>query len=348
MSSARASCRTPAGSSSLQAERQTDERAGSHPADSARRAVFRAEALEELEHRRLNGDVVRLSPDWVERTYWVLLAAAVSMLSFVAVGTIQEYSPGEAVVRLGGRFDLTAPAPGTISSIEVHAGERVEPGQVLVRFYGADEMYTLERVDSEFEMQVIKMLDDPADGGARKELARLRAEKRLAEARLAERSLRAPRAGVVSEVRIRPGQLLQPGDLVLTLLDDQTPPSLVAILPGRFRPQLKRGTRLRFEPEGFKYTYQTLVVETVGDQVLGPSEVRRYLGSELADAVKIDGPSVIITAPLPSDHFKSEGKAYRYHHGLPGRVWARVRTRSLWRAFLPALSDAGEGEHGGG
>jgi membrane fusion protein (multidrug efflux system) len=337
-----------ASSSRLHADPKPEEGIGTRAANSARRAVFRAEALDELEHRHIHSDVMRLSRDWVNRTYWILVAAAVAMLSFAAVGTIREYAPGQAVVRLGGRIDLTATAPGTISSIDVLAGERVARGQVLVHFYGAEEMNTLERIASEFEVQLIKMLTDPADDAARKELARLRAEKGLAEARLAERSLRAPRAGVVSELRIRPGQLLQQGDLVLTLLDDQTPPSVVAILPGRFRPQLKPGTRLRFEPEGFKFAYQSLVVDAVGDEVLGPSEVRRYIGSELADAIKIDGPSVIITAPLPSDHFTSEGTAYRYYHGLPGRVWARVRSRGLLRALLPTLRDSGEHDHGGG
>jgi len=309
--------------------------------------VFRAEALDELAGGHVKGDVLRLAPDWINWVYGLLLMAVLTAIGFVVIGRVSEYAAGPAVVRLGGRIDLTATSAGTVVAIEVRAGERVRAGQLLVRFYGAEEQRALARIASELEAQTVKMLSDSGDEGARRELARLQAEKGLEEARLDERSLKAPRAGVVSEVRIRSGQLLQPGDLVLTLLDDATPPSLVVVLPGRFRPQLAPGTPLRFVPDGFKFAYQSLTVDQVGDDVLGPAEVRRFLGPELADAVTIDGPSVIVTAALPDDRFVAEGQAYQYHHGLPGHAWARVRRRSLLLALLPTLQDLLEPRHGG-
>jgi membrane fusion protein (multidrug efflux system) len=309
------------------------------------RAIFREEALDALAQGGVRGDVMRLSPAWTQWAYWMLIAVVVATVAFAWAGTVHEYAPGVAVVRLGGRVDLTATTPGTVVSIDVRAGDQVKAGQLLVRFYGAEEIHTLERTNNEFEMQLVKTLSDPGDDVARKELARLRAEKGLAEARLEERSLRAPRAGTVSEIRIRPGQLLQAGDLALTLLDEDSPPSLVVVLPGHYRPQLKPGSSLRFEPDGFRFAYQTLTVGSVGEDVLGPAEVRRYLG-ELADAVTIDGPSVIVTAPLPDSRFVSEGRAFNYHHGLPGHAWARVRTRSIMAAFIPTLSDLKEPANG--
>jgi membrane fusion protein (multidrug efflux system) len=192
----------------------------------------------------------------------------------------------------------------------------------------------------------VRSLSDPSDEEARKSLARLSAEHGLAEARLDDRSLRAPKAGTVSEIRIRPGQLLQPGEIVLTLLDDETPPSVVALLPGQFRPQLRPGGLVRFAPDGYSFSYQSLTIESVGDEILGPSEVRRYLGPELADALKIEGPSVIVTARLPKPSFDAEGKAYRFHHGLQGHVWVRLRARTILAAFVPALADVLEQDHG--
>jgi membrane fusion protein (multidrug efflux system) len=309
-------------------------------------SMFRGEALDELLRGRVQGDVLRLSPSWIGWAYWILLATVLATLTFAAVGRVREHAPGPAVVRFGGRVDLTATSPGTVVSVEVRAGERVKRGQLLVRFHGADEVHTLERIKSELEMELVRSLSDPGDDASRKGLARLSAEKGLAEARLDDRSLRAPRAGTVSEIRIRPGQLLQAGDLALTLLDDETPPSLVAILPGHFRPQLHPGALLRFAPDGYPFSYQTLAIATVQDEVLGPSEVRRYLGPELADTVRIDGPSVIVTASLPNDRFSADGKPYRYHHGLPGRVWVSVRTRSILTAFIPALAGLLENERG--
>jgi biotin carboxyl carrier protein len=308
-------------------------------------AIFRAEALDELLQGQIRGDVLRLSPDWIRWAYWILVAAVIATVVFAAIGRIREYAPGPAVIRFAGRIDLTATSPGTVVSIEVSAGERVERGQLLVRFFGADEVHTLERIKSELDMELVRSLSDPNDETARKSLARLTAEKGLAEARLDDRSLRAPRAGTVSEIRIRPGQLLQAGDLAVTLLDDETPPSLVAVLPGRFRPQLHPGALVRFAPDGYAFSYQTLALGTVGEQILGPNEVRRYLGPELADAIRIDGPSVIVTAPLPNDRFSAEGKAYRYKHGLPGRVWVRVRARTILAAFVPTLAGLLEHDH---
>src|SRR5262249_21237077 len=160
---------------------------------------------------------------------------------------------------------------------------------------------------AEFQAQLVRVLRDPADQGTLKELSRLRARKELAEARLAERSIRAPRAGTVTEVRIRENQLLQPGEIILTLADDQQRPQVVALLPGFARPQVRPGMQLRFEPSSFEFAYQSLVIDSVGDEVLGPGEIRRYLGPELADAVPIPGPAVIVTATLPTNHFVSDG-----------------------------------------
>jgi membrane fusion protein (multidrug efflux system) len=306
-------------------------------------AIFRPEALDALAQGHIRGDVLRVSPEWTRSAYWILLATVLAVVAFTAIGTIHEYAPGPAVVRLSGRIDLTATAPGTVVSIDVQAGDEVEAGQRLVRFYGAEEMHTLERIKRELDMELVRSLTDPADSEVRKSLARLSAEKGLADARLDERSLRAPRRGRVSEIRIRPGQLLQTGEIALTLLDDETPPSLIAVLPGHFKPQLKVGGTLRFAPDGYPFAYQTLAIESVGDEVLGTSEVRRYLGPELVDAVKIEGPSVVVTASLPRDHFTADGRTYRYHHGLPGHIWARVRTRSILEALVPALK--GDAEH---
>jgi membrane fusion protein (multidrug efflux system) len=310
--------------------------------DSESHGIFREEALEQLAQGQLRGDVLRLQPDWVQRAYWIVVAAVLAGVSFAAAALVHEVASGPAVVRLDGRVDLTATTSGTVNSIEVRAGERVAAGQLLVRFYGAEELHTLQRIDSELEVQLTKALADSTDQSARAELARLRAEKGLAEARLDERSLRAPRGGTVREIRIRPGQLLQAGDLALTLLDDETPPSLVVVLPGHFRPQLRPGLSLRFAPDGFRFAYQELTIDSVSDEVLGPAEVKRYLGPELDDAIPIQGPSVIVTARLPDQGFVSGGKTYRYQHGLPGSASARVRTRSLLAALLPGMGESGE------
>ena len=45
------------------------------------------------------------------------------------------------------------------------------------------------------------------------------------------------------------------------------------------------GMSLRLELAGYRYEYSELTIDSIDDEVVGPSEVRRYLPQEIADAV---------------------------------------------------------------
>jgi len=189
---------------------------------------------------------------------------------FTILAKVREYASGPAVVRLGGRTDLTATADGTVTDVGVTAGQTVEAGRLLVRFYGAREAAELARIDHEFELQLINRLRDPSDRGAEQALITLRAQRELARSNLAEREVRAPAGGVVSDIRVRPGQHIAPGQSLLSLVRGQEHPEVIALIPGEYRPLLKPGMPLRLELTGYRYAYQELVVETVGEEVVGP------------------------------------------------------------------------------
>jgi multidrug resistance efflux pump len=241
------------------------------------------------------------------------------------------------VVRLGGRSDLTASTDGTVSQVAVSPGDRVEAGRLLVRFYGAREAAELARLDHEFELQLINRLRDPADSGAQQGLITLRAERELARSNLAERELRAPAAGVVSDVRVRAGQHIAPGQSLLTVVRGESRPVVVAFLPGEYRPLLKPGMPLRLEIQGYRYAYQHLVVDAVEDQVVGPAEARRSLGEGIADALQLPGPVVRVEAHLASGTFEAEGKVRRFHDGMLARAEVRIRSERVLVALIPAL-----------
>ena len=166
---------------------------------------------------RSEGDVLRVDPGWMRWTYRLLVTALVAGLLFSVLARIREYASGPAVVRLAGRTDLTATADGTVSQVAVAPGQRVEAGQLLVRFHGAREAAELARIESELELQLINRLRDPSDAGAEQALLSLRAERELARSNLAEREVRAPAAGVVSDLRVRLGQRIMPGQTLLAL-----------------------------------------------------------------------------------------------------------------------------------
>ena len=308
--------------------------------EATRSKIFREEALRHHEGAQRDGDVLRISPAWTRWTYWTLLALLVAALGYSLLGTLPEYATGPAVVKVEGQSHLTVDMPGIVSSVQVRPGQRVAAGTPLVSFRSQEENVSLERIQREFELQLIRVLRDPADEAARQTLTSLRAERELAEARQQDRTLRAPHDGVVSGLRIRSGQYVTPGESVVSVVGDRVEVSLVALLPGGQRPLLEPGKPLRVELDGFHHEYHTFVIESVGDQIVGPAEVRRFLGPEIGDAVTLTGPMVLVRARLPSPTFTSKGRAFNYFDGMLARADARVRTERILVALVPGLKGA--------
>jgi membrane fusion protein (multidrug efflux system) len=303
-----------------------------------RAELFRPEAFEAHQSAGRSGAPLRLSPRLIDRAYWLLLLMAVAGVAFVVLAPVGDYAHGPAVVRVDGRLDLTTATGGVVTAVEVRPGDRVGAGLPLVRFHSAAEERELAQLEREFELKLVRILLHPGDQVTRQSLASLRAARELAAARLRERQVIAPQAGVVRNLRIRPGQLLAPGDTVLTLVnEDQAACSVVALVPGQFRPMIKRGMPLRFELEGYPQVARALTVEEVADEVVGPQEVRRYLGQELGDAVTVQGSLVLVRARLPERTFDFEGERYLYYDGIPGRADVRVRRMRLIEMIFPGL-----------
>jgi membrane fusion protein (multidrug efflux system) len=301
--------------------------------------LFRKEALDALEQAAdgSDGEPLHVSPNWTRAAYWVLVAAVAGSLSFASSATIGEYASGPAVVRVEGRVDLTATANGTVEHVEVQPGQHVTAGQLLVRFNAVPETAELERLQTEFEGQLAKLLRDPNDQAARQALTSLRPQRDLARTRVEQRALRAPHPGIITDVRIRPGQLLSAGELALSLTSEDTRFYVIAFLPGQYRPLLHRHMPLRLHLNGFARSSEMLTIDSVGDEVVGPAEARRYLGQDTADAVAIAGPIVLVKARIDGSRFTSDDKTFNFYDGLPGTAEARVRTQRVVMALVPGL-----------
>lgn len=308
--------------------------------EAVRSKIFREEALRHHEGAQQDGDVLRISPSWTRWTYWTLLGLLLAALLYSLLGTLPEYATGPALVKVDGQSQLTVDTPGIVSSVEVRPGQRVEPGQALVRFRSEQEAVSLERIQREFELQLIRVLREPSDESARQALTSLRAEREQAEAREQARTLRAPQAGVVSDLRIRRGQYVAPGESVVSIVGDDVSVSLVALLPGGYRPTLEPGRPLRVELDGFTHEYHTFTIESVGDQIVGPGEIRRFLGPEISDALQLNGPLVVVRARIPASTFSSNGKTFNYFDGMLARADARVRKERILVALVPGLKGA--------
>jgi multidrug efflux pump subunit AcrA (membrane-fusion protein) len=299
--------------------------------------IFRREALEHYAGVQEHSAVLRLSPSWTRWIFWLLLAAAGFYGAFGVLGWVSEYASGPAVVRAEARLEVTALSPGRVTAVEVRPGQRVKEGEVLVRFFAGQEQASLERFHQEFELQLLRRMRDLTDEGARQALSTLRAEKELAEFQLEQRVVRAPQAGVVSDVRIRRGQHLTEGETVISLVREDSPLEIIAMLPGGARPLLSKGGKLRMELHGFPYQYQELTIAEVGDELVGPGEVRRYLGPELAESVTVNGAVVLVRAHSPSRFFEVDGRRLAYFDGMLGTAHARVRSERIVTAIIPGL-----------
>jgi membrane fusion protein (multidrug efflux system) len=299
--------------------------------------IFRHRAVEELQRAGDRPSLLRLAPTWTRWTYWIVVLTSVCALVYSFIGTIDEYAMGPALLRADGRRPVTAPTAGIVATVDAHPGEHVPKGQVLLRLHDAAERAELNRLEHEFELQLVKTLRDPSDQSARQSLTALRVQKELAQAKLDERSIRAPEGGVVSDVRSRPGQSLAAGDVVVTIVPPESKFSVIAMLPGNYRPMLRLGMPLRIELEGYRYQYRRLTIDEISDEVVGPAEVKRYLGPEIADAINLSGPVILVQASMPASTFELEGHSVRYHDGMLAKAEARVRSATILLSLVPGL-----------
>jgi membrane fusion protein (multidrug efflux system) len=300
--------------------------------------LFREEAVDHyLAAGSREGDWLRIFPHWMGATFWLLVGLVAAFLVYSLVGTIDEYAAGPAVVRLTGRTEVTAGQPGAVAVVEVRPGDRVAAGQSLVRFHSVREAAELERIEREWELQLIERLRDLSAPAPAQALIALRAELELARSRLEERRVRAPRAGVVRDVRCRPGQQVAAGDILLSLTGEASRPLLMALLPGQHRPRLRAGMPLNLELLGYDQSPQHLKIASVSEEVVGPEEARRLLGPEVAAAVPLTGPVVLVQAPFPGTLFESGGRRYELHDGMWGKAEVRVRSEPLLSALVPGL-----------
>ncbi len=300
-------------------------------------SIFRKEALEYHVGSRTEGEVLMMLPGWARWTYRLLLALLVAAALFLAFASVSQYSEGPAVIRSGDRAGVTSAVGGVVASVPVTSGDTVRAGDPLVALRSAAETAQVASVEREFESALVRMLADPLDRAARQSVASLRTEKDLLSAQLNERLIRAPVDGTVGDIRVRVGQVVSPGDILVSIAREPKRFSVMVLMPGRQRPELAKGQNLRLELAGYSYVYHDLMIERVDDEVIGPQEVRRTLGREVADAIAVTGPVVVVHATLPTTSFETGGRTYQYYDGMQGIARARVRSERLLNTLVPGI-----------
>ena len=300
--------------------------------------LFRMEAVRHHVAAAREGDILRGGARWPTLTYHLVWITTVAAIAFAYFAPVNEYASGPAVVRVDGRRTVTATIPASVETVLVQPGEHVTAGTLLVNMHDSEEAAELRRVTTEFELELVRLLRDPTDAVAKQALAALRSKRDQARNAHAEREIRAPIDGIVGDIRVRAGQRLNPGDTILGISPPDARVVIVAAVSGDYRPMIAKGLPVRFALDGFHYEYHDLVVEDVSEEVIGPLEVKRYLGQELADALVMQGGAkVLVTARVDASTFTSDGVSYGYYDGLTGLAEVRVRRQSILATLIPAL-----------
>jgi len=158
-----------------------------------------------------------------------------------ALGTLQA---NESVV-------LTAGVTDIIGALHFDDGDRVEKGQLLVEMRLQEEQALLDEARAQAEearSQYERLLPLAKQGGVsasqrdefRREMQTAQARLAAIGARLADRRIHAPFAGVLGLRQVSPGSLIEPGDPISTL-DDDSRMKLDFTVPSVFLPDLRPG-----------------------------------------------------------------------------------------------------------
>jgi biotin carboxyl carrier protein len=307
------------------------------PPAPVRRAIFRAAALEAHRRGSRPGRPLHIVATWTNRALGVTLAVVLAGLVGASTARVGEYAQGVAVVRREGRQVTTSTVAGIVQTIEVQPGQRVVAGQVLIRLDDTSERAELERVEREYEQRLVELLREPTDEARRERLAGLDGQLQQASARVDARTLSAARAGLVSDVRVRPGQPVAPGDAVVAIEQDSAETLVVGLFPGHVRPLLEGDAepRLFLELAGFPDSRQEVAIRSVADEVVGPVEAMRYLGRDREGALTPSGPVVVVVSVLASDTFVSDETEYAVYDGMQGTLEVELRSQTLIEVLVP-------------
>jgi multidrug resistance efflux pump len=225
-----------------------------------------------------------------------------------------------------------------VTSIDVVRGQAVKPGDVLVRMYDTAEAGRLRGLDLEFERKLVAYLQTPADPTVRQALSQIVSERESVKATVEARVIRARRAGIVKEVMVRNGQRVDPGKVVLSIVERGAVEGLkvLAFLPGGERPRLRANQELQLILPGYRGARITSTVRAISD-VLPAGEARGlYLGDRAqADSLPLSGTVVVVEGILATAEFEADGQTYTLSDGMIGRAEVQLASHSVLESLLP-------------
>ena len=148
-----------------------------------------------------------------------------------------------------------------------------------------------------------------------------------------------PVAGVLTDVRVRAGTLVTPGQTVATVRAARAGFEIVAAVSGNFRPLLASGVPVVAELEQFPGSRFHLEAREISPEVITAEEARALMGQLLPTTVD-DGALALVYADLPEVLVSSTGAEHPLYDGMRGSVRIPVREERFIVTLWPALGRA--------
>lgn len=276
--------------------------------------------------------VLQNGPSWTVWTYRILVACLLTAVLFSLIAQIHTYADGVGFVRLAHDQQVVAKSTGTVEQVRVNSGDWVAAGDVLVEFHARSEQNQLQQAENEYAATVRRWLFDPTTGD---DVVQARNRMNTARARREERMVRAQAPGMVRDVRVRQGQPVTAGQVLVTQGEGQHQQTMNIFLPGQLRPRLEVGQKVILDFDGHRFAQKQLELSRIDSELIGIGEARGQIGFGLGDVLALEGPLIRAEAQIVDPYFDVRGERYPLHEGMTARAQVILETEPLALAFLP-------------
>jgi biotin carboxyl carrier protein len=302
--------------------------------------VFRAEALQARFDvaSAINGVGRPLTALSVWSVGPLLIASGLPIVAvvFACTAEMSEWTRGPAVIRQVGTMKIVAPHEGVVRALFVERDDAVSPGAPLVFVDSGVGTVELGARRRAVASALIAVLRNPADQDAARRAAAASDELNIAWARYRTEPVRAPSAGIVSDVWVREGDSVQRGEPLIVLRGGDAEFEVIAAVPGYLRPHLRPQASVRLVLDGFPRSPIQTAVGVVADEVLAPSELRRRY-PQLPEASELGRGGTVLVGMIDLKSTSHGESGPPIHPGMVGRADVLLRRSRLAEIVFPEL-----------
>jgi hypothetical protein len=266
------------------------------------KGLYRDEALDQYHSGDTRaGSLLAAEPLWLRYAHWLALAAIVLTFGFALIAKVDDLAAGPAIIRARHKVTLSAPAARTVRSVDVPVGGHVRPGDVLMRFYETLGDSLVDRMNND---------------------------------------VRATIDGVVSHIHAHTGVHVNPGEPLISIVDDRAGYEIVALLPGSYAPQVHRGMALLVTIDGYEDSRERAAIDEVSLDAIPAADAARSTGLDATGALLSgwSGPALVIRSPVSSSTYESHGRRYVYYDGMSAKAQVVVRGEPILFKLIPSVA----------